>query len=286
MSRARTRRAKSAKPTRDAILKGIGWKPLDLPAGLPAGVAEAENRRMQDEIVHWVQGLAAHIDRYDRAQETAAQSHHSQKHPSVSVQVEIDPASEVGAMIIELRRAIDPADLAGKAVETTAVIVRDRIAGSDLDGLRGYLRSLDPFAIAFGNVSSFPVSLNTGPAAVLNVDVFSGVLEEIHIAMEQHANCKPATSDYRPHAVVAYLKPKRARKYAGNKRLAGRTMEVSALSIKRKNGESEVVQLIGAPAPWKEDYIWPGNAVEPPKRKRPKSAASRTIVRKRPPGGR
>jgi hypothetical protein len=201
--------------------------------------------------------------------------------------VEIDPASEVGAIIVELQRAIDPADLLGKGIEGTAVVVRDCIAGRDLNGLRQYLRSLDSFEITFGDVGFFPVSLNAGPAAVLKVDVFSGVLEEIHAAMEQHANCKATGSDYVPHAIVAYVKPRRVKQYTGNKVLAGRTMEVSALSIRRKNGESEVVRLSGAPAPWKEDgYNWPGDAVAPPKRKRAKSTPSRTIGRKLPPGGR
>jgi hypothetical protein len=38
-------------------------------------------------------------------------------------------------------------------------------------------------------VSFFPASVNSDNAAVLKVDVISPALEEINLAMEQHANC-------------------------------------------------------------------------------------------------
>jgi hypothetical protein len=192
---------------------------------------------MQDEIVGWVPGLAAHIDKYDQAQKAARRP---MRYPAASAHVEIDPASEAGAMMAELRRRIDPADLAGKGIEAQPdITVRSGIGGSDLDGLRHYLRSLNPFDITFGPVSFFPASVNTHNAAVLKVNVISPLLEEIHLAMEQHATCGPSDSDYQPHAVVAYVKPKAVKKYVGNKLLAGRRMEVSTLSIRSTDGEPE-----------------------------------------------
>jgi hypothetical protein len=62
MSHAPTRKAKRTNPTREEILKGVDWEPLDLP-GCPTEVVEAESRRMQDYIVGWVQGLSAHIEK-------------------------------------------------------------------------------------------------------------------------------------------------------------------------------------------------------------------------------
>src|ERR1035437_2142033 len=154
MSRIPAKKTKHTKPTRQEILKGIGWKPLEAPPGVPADVVEAENRRMQDGIVGWAQGLAAHIDKYEQTQEAARQSDHRPKCLAASVQVEIDPASDVGAMMAELRGAIDPADLAGKGNKVKpGITVRDGISGSDLDRLRHYLRSLDPFEIKFGAVN-------------------------------------------------------------------------------------------------------------------------------------
>ena len=177
--------------------------------------------------------------------------------------------------------------LAGKGTEAQLQItVRPGIVSRDLDGLRHYLRSLNPFEITFGRVSFLPASVNSDDAAVLKVDVISPVLEEINIAMEQHVNCKPLDSDYQPHAIVACVKPKAVKKYLGSKLLAGRRMEVSALSIRQKDREPEFVQLIGAPAPWKEDgYNWPGDEVKPPRPKRVKSSPSRTGAKKRPRGG-
>jgi hypothetical protein len=115
MNRIPARKATHTKITREEILKGIGWEPLDFPPDVPSEVVEAENRRIQDEIVGWVQGLAAHIDKYDQTQKAAQRP---KRHPAVCVQVEIDPASEVGAMMAELRRRIDPADLTGKGIAT------------------------------------------------------------------------------------------------------------------------------------------------------------------------
>lgn len=59
-----------AKPARAEILKGIGWKPLRM-KGVPAEVLEAENRRMQDYIVAWTQGLAAHLNKAEAAKAPA-----------------------------------------------------------------------------------------------------------------------------------------------------------------------------------------------------------------------
>ena len=64
---------KHTKLTREEILKAINWEPVRFP-GVPTAVGEAENRRMQDYIVNWVQGLAAHIDQYKQTQDAARQS--------------------------------------------------------------------------------------------------------------------------------------------------------------------------------------------------------------------
>jgi hypothetical protein len=142
MRRVAARKKAESKPTREAreeILKGIGWEPLDFPPDVPADVVEAENRRMQDEIGGWVQGLEAHIGKYDQAQKAARRPI---RYPAASVQVEIDPASEVGAMMAELRRRIDPVDLAGKRIAAQPdITVRSGIVVDDLDGPRYYLRT-------------------------------------------------------------------------------------------------------------------------------------------------
>ena len=124
-------------------------------------------------------------------------------------------------VMAKLRGAIGPADLAGKGIAAQPDIkVRSGIAGVDLHGLRHYLRSLNPFEITFDRVSFFPASVNSANAAVLKVDVISPLLQEIHLAMEQHPNCKPSDSDYQPQAIVAYVKPKAVKKYVGNELLA------------------------------------------------------------------
>ena len=146
-----------------------------------AEVVEAENRRIQDEIVGWVHGFAAHIDKYDQAQKAARGPI---RYPAASVQVEIDPASEVGTMMAELWRRIDSVDLAGKGITAQPnITVRSGIIGGDLDGLRHYLRSLDPFEITFGKVSFFPASVNSTNVAGAEGECDQPNAEEIHLAM-------------------------------------------------------------------------------------------------------
>jgi hypothetical protein len=67
---ARAELSEAARGAREQILREIGWKPLDLP-GCPPEEVEAENRHMQDYLVGWAQGLAAHIDKYDQVQRAA-----------------------------------------------------------------------------------------------------------------------------------------------------------------------------------------------------------------------
>ncbi|MGA2580042.1 MAG: hypothetical protein ABSH24_28925 [Bryobacteraceae bacterium] len=67
MKRIPARKAKPTKPTREEILKAINWKPIKIP-GAPAAVVKEENRRMQDYIVNWTQGLALHIEKVEAAE--------------------------------------------------------------------------------------------------------------------------------------------------------------------------------------------------------------------------
>lgn len=56
-----------SKLTREQMLKEMGWKPFKMGPTVPKAVVEAENRRMQDYILGWAQGMAAHIAKVDAA---------------------------------------------------------------------------------------------------------------------------------------------------------------------------------------------------------------------------
>jgi hypothetical protein len=60
---------KQARPTREEILKGIGYTPLTFPESLhvPEAVRAAEDLAMQDYIVGWTLGLWDHINKSDAA---------------------------------------------------------------------------------------------------------------------------------------------------------------------------------------------------------------------------
>src|SRR5262249_8029844 len=157
-------------------------------------------------------------------------------------------------LMAQLRRGLDEADLAGQGLEPHAhVTLRYGIlSDADLEGLREFLRSLDPFEITLGAVSSFPPTKNSGNAAVIKVDVSSPVLEELNAAIPQHCDFKPANFDYHAHATVGFVKSEAVAKYVGDDRLAGHTMEVHAVTITVPGMPDEYVPLLGTPAPWHE----------------------------------
>ena len=169
--------------------------------------------------------------------------------------VDIDPAGDIGGMMAELRSEIDRADLAGQGLEPEShVTVRYGIlADRDLNGLRQYLRSLEPFEIRFGVVSSFPATEHSDNAAVLKVDVGSPVLDEINAAISQHVSFKPANFEYHSNATLAYVTPEAVDKYVGNDLLVGQTMEVTSISITMPDMPAEIVPLIGEHAHWHDE---------------------------------
>ena len=61
------KKTKLSRPTREEVLKGIGYKPLVMGKGVPEHVRAAEDRAMQDYIVAWTQGLWDHINQFDAA---------------------------------------------------------------------------------------------------------------------------------------------------------------------------------------------------------------------------
>lgn len=83
MKRVPARKAKETKPTREEILKAINWKPVRLP-GVPAAVVKAENRRIQDYIVNWTQGLASHIEKVEAAERARNRAQRKRANASLS----------------------------------------------------------------------------------------------------------------------------------------------------------------------------------------------------------
>ena len=57
----------------------MGWEPFKMGPGVPRAVVEAENRRMQDYIVSWAQGMAAHIAKVDAAAKGRKQAQRREK---------------------------------------------------------------------------------------------------------------------------------------------------------------------------------------------------------------
>jgi 2'-5' RNA ligase len=243
------------RPTREEILAAVPRSTLAWPPGIPQALIDEANQANDDYIVDWTLGVYDHVKAYEANHQKAAGVDDLEKsHSFGCVMVDVDPASDVGALMSQMRAEIDPADLAGSGLEPEShITVRYGILpDADLNGLRLYLKSLDPFTITFGSTSTFPPSPSSDAAAVVKVDIISGTLEEINAAMAQHAAFKPADFEYHAHATLAYVDPAIAWKYIADDRLEGRTMLVHTIAIRGVDGPAELVQLLGAHAPWKQ----------------------------------
>ena len=241
------------RPTREQILDGIGFEPLTMP-GVPEDVCAIESEALQDYLVAWTQGAWDHVTAYERDHGKAAVIGDLTKHSYGCTLFAIPAESESGRLMAELRGSIAAGDLAGQGLEPHAhVTVRFGVLpNANLNDLRRYLRSLEPFEVAFGCTSTFPPSPQSGDAAVVKVDVSSPTLEEINAAIAQHCAFKPANFEYQPHATVAFVNPDIAFKYIADDRLEGKTLEVSAITIAMPGAPDEIVPLLGEWAPWHE----------------------------------
>jgi len=78
------KKAKQSRPTREEILKGIGYRPLVMGKGVPEYVRAAEDRAMQDYIVDWTLGLWDFIHAHENDPDPSAkrdQDFDESKHP-------------------------------------------------------------------------------------------------------------------------------------------------------------------------------------------------------------
>jgi len=80
------KRATSSRPTREEILKGIGYEPLTFPASLhvPEALRAKEDRAMQDYIVAWKLGLWDFVHAHESAPDPSTklvQGFDERKHP-------------------------------------------------------------------------------------------------------------------------------------------------------------------------------------------------------------
>lgn len=161
-----------------------------------------------------------------------------------STQVNIDPRSEAGMAMKDLRNSIKKAHLAGDGYEEQPhITVRYGIQDGNLDGIKTFLSMQKPFTIAFGSTSSFPPSESSDGAAPVFVDVLSPELVRMNRALADVGNFKPADFPYNPHATLAYVDERYASLYTDEDDLEGMIYKVHSIAITDRNGNQHEVKL-------------------------------------------
>lgn len=173
-----------------------------------------------------------------------------------NTQADIPRDSEAAKALVAAQRAIDPADLvkdvngADGGLETTPhVTVRYGIKGDDTAGIRAYLEKQAPFEATLGKTQAFPASEHSDGAAPIIAPVESPDLRRMEAELDKHGDFNERSfPDYKPHATVAYVKAGEAKRYTGMTETEGKKFTVSSVSISKKDGSTESVELKGGTA--------------------------------------
>jgi 2'-5' RNA ligase superfamily protein len=105
--------------------------------------------------------------------------------------------------------------------------------------LRSALQAFGPVSLTLGKTSLF----SNPDADVLKVDVDSPDLHRLNKLITKLLPTEDTHPTYTPHATIAYLKPGRGKKYAGDKALVGQKMTFDSLIFSGKKGHRETLSL-------------------------------------------
>lgn len=107
--------------------------------------------------------------------------------------------------------------------------------------LRAALAAFGPVNVKFGKTSLF----QNPEFDVLKIDIDSPDLHRLYKLIGRVVPVHTTHPVYKPHATIAYLKPGKGSKYAGDKALDGTTMAFSSVLFSGKHGHREVLPLTG-----------------------------------------
>ncbi len=172
-----------------------------------------------------------------------------------NTQADVPADSEAGQALAAARGQIDQNDLmpssntsSGGGLEDQAhITVRYGIDGEDHEGIKKYLESQAPFEATLGKTTAFPPSDHSDGAAPIVVSVESPDLRRMEQEIDAHGDfVERSFPDYKPHVTLGYVKPEAAEKYVGMKDLQGKKFTIDSVSISKKDGSTEAVQLKGS----------------------------------------
>lgn len=176
-----------------------------------------------------------------------------------STQANIPDDSEAAEALKAARDRIAADDLIGdgKDIGGNHVTVRYGLKdGTDLEPVRKYLSSLEPFEARLGITDVFPPSESSEGGAVVHAPIISPELRAINDEIQKHGEFAPSNfPEYEPHATIAYVKPEATQRYKGMGLTSNKKFKVDHIAITDREGGQERVKLAGKqsghPAPGK-----------------------------------
>ncbi len=166
-------------------------------------------------------------------------------HDFSSTQVEIyGRAADIAR---KMQAAIQPSDLGEEGKESDLHVTAKYGLHFQTPSARLHqvLKSFGPVTITLGKTSLF----ENKDADVLKVDVDSPDLHKLNRLISKTLPTKDTHPKYIPHLTLAYLKPGRGKKYAGEKGLAGQRLTFTSLLFSGRKGHKETLPLAPQPTP-------------------------------------
>ena len=163
-----------------------------------------------------------------------------------NTQADIPASSEASKAMGAARKSIAKEDVAGDGIDVGGdhVTVRYGIRGDDVEGIRAFLQSQEPFDAKLGKTSKFEPSEHSDGASPIIAPIEAPELTRINAEIAKHGDfTEPTFKEYKPHATIGYVKPEVADKYVGMALTEGKTFRIEEISISDRNGNKQVVKL-------------------------------------------
>lgn len=108
--------------------------------------------------------------------------------------------------------------------------------------LKSALQAFGPVVLTLGKTSLF----SNPNVDVVKAEVDSPDLHKLNRMISRLVPTKDTHPTYAPHATIAYVKPGRGKKYAGDKSLVGQRVVAHSIVFSGHNGKKVVLPLVGA----------------------------------------
>jgi 2'-5' RNA ligase/predicted GNAT family N-acyltransferase len=159
---------------------------------------------------------------------------------------EFPATSDLGKMLANARKQIDPNDLAGDGIDVGGDHVTLRYGvkpNTSIKGITDYLQTESAFKVRLGPVTSFPPSESSEKTAPLIIKVYAPELHRMNERLGEVGTFKAADFEYTPHITIAYVKPEAVGKYTSLIQTEGKETWVRSASVNMPEDISIRIEL-------------------------------------------